>query len=165
VYPGWPLSNIISVYANNLDKNRTFVLRFRVNMNVYLLITHGRHISLITNIVMQWYMYESDLNECTFRKSTQKNDFDRIWHLWPWKWPSNSKSRVASTHTFFIILRLIDLAWMPAINKQCRQRCKISFWLAYYIVYSFRTDFTVLNRYWIRWSCFYWIKGALRCLL
>jgi len=39
---------------------------------------------------------------------------------------------VASTHTFLIILRLIDLAWMPAINKQCRQRCKISFWLAYY---------------------------------
>jgi len=21
--------------------------------------------------------------------------------------------------------------WMPAINKQCRQRCKISLWLAY----------------------------------
>jgi len=49
-------------------------------------------------------MKVSDLNECKFRKSTQKNDLEHIWHSWPWKWPSNSKSRVASTHTFLIIL-------------------------------------------------------------
>jgi len=115
-------------------------------MNVYLLITHGRHISLITNIVMQWYIYESDLNECTFRKSTQKNDFEHIWHLWPWKSPSNWKSRVASTHTFLIILRLIDLAWMPAINKQCCQRCKISFWLAYYTEFIYEVRLTTYSQ-------------------
>ena len=34
---------------------------------------------------------------------------------------------MASTHTFIIIIRVIDLAWMTVINKQCRQRCKIHF--------------------------------------
>ena len=53
---------------------------------------------------------------------------------------------MASTHTFVCILWTIDLAWMPAINKPCHVKYKITCWLVYYNVGKYHlTTLTIHN--------------------